>query len=321
MIHTLISVIIPVYNAEKYIKRAVKSVLMQTYREIEVIIVDDGSTDESISICTSIDDVRIKVIRQENAGPAQARNTGLESANGEFICFLDADDYLEPNFIEMLYKGIQQADISVCGYNVISQELKNATVYRPEEGIVTSKVAVNCVLYQRAVSGFLWNKMFRKSIISTSGLHFRPSVFVGEDLLFVLYYLSFVSDAVFIKDALYNYTYIETSISHNIDNRKLTMLDAYSKAYTIFDYDGYRDSILSLYIAHYLAFYELLDNKDMIQLKLQEFMSTYNISKQQIIKVLKKTDKLKYKVYCSNKHLFVALMKSYRILKKLRGKM
>lgn len=321
MIHALISVIIPVYNAEKYIKRAVESVLMQTYREIEVIIVDDGSTDGSVSVCTSIDDVRIKVIRQENAGPAQARNTGLENANGEFVCFLDADDYLEPNFIEVLYKGILQVDISICGYNVVSQESKKITVYKPREEIVTSTVAVDRVLHQKSVSGFLWNKMFRKSIILKNNLHFMPSIFVGEDLLFVLYYLSFAVNAMFIKDVLYNYIYIETSISHNIDNRKLTLLDTYSEAYTIFDDNGYKKSILSLYMAHYLSFYELLDNKDMIQRKLEKFIDTYNISEQQIIKVLKKTDKLKYKVYRSNKHFFVALMKLYRILKKLRCKM
>lgn len=316
MIHALISVIIPVYNAEKFINRAVQSVLMQTYKEIEVIIVDDGSSDESTSVCASIDDVRIKVIRQENAGPAQARNTGLEHAKGEFICFLDADDYLEPNYIEMLYTGIQHADISVCGYNVISE---HSEICRPEEGIVTSSVAVNSVLHQKAVSGYLWNKMFRKSMILDNNLHFMPSIFIGEDLLFVLSYLSFAVDAVFIKEALYNYTYIGTSISHNIDNRKLTLLDAYSEAYTIFDDERYRENILSLYMAHYLTFYELLDNKDLIKRKLKEFITTNDISERQIIKVLNKTDKTKYMVYRSSKYLFVTIMKTYRLLKKLKN--
>lgn len=318
MANALISVIIPVYNAEKYIKRSVQSVLTQTYKEIEVLIVDDGSTDGSASVCSSIDDIRIKVIRQENAGPAQARNTGLEYASGEFVCFLDADDYFEPTFIETLYIGIQHADISVCGYNVVSEHFEITSAYRPEEGVVTSTVAVNYVLYQKAISGFLWNKMFRKSLIINNNLHFIPSVFVGEDLLFVLNYLSFAADAVFFKETLYNYTYIETSISHNVDDRKLTLLDAYSEAYTIFDDERYRDNILSLYMAHYLTFYELLYNKDEIQCKLQRFMNTYNISDQQIIKVLNKTDKMKYKVYRRNKPLFVALMKSFRLLKKLR---
>lgn len=320
MVNALISVIIPVYNAEKYIKRALQSILTQTYRKIEVIIVDDGSIDGSASVCSAIDDERIIVIRQENVGPAQARNTGLEYASGEFICFLDADDYLEPDFIEILYNSIQHADISVCGYNVVSENSKIKSSYRPEETVVASTVAVNHVLYQKSVSGFLWNKMFKKNVILNNNLHFIPSVFVGEDLLFVLRYLSFADDVVFINESLYNYTYIETSISHSVDDRKLTLLDAYSEAYTIFDDESYRENILSLYMAHYLTFYELLDNKDRIQSKLQRLMNTYNISEQQIIKVLNKTDKMKYKIYRSNKHFFTAIMKIYRLLKNLRCK-
>ena len=113
----LISVIIPLYNAEKYLKNCITSVVGQTYRNLEIILVDDGSNDNSLSICEkfALQDNRIKVFHQNNGGVASARNKGLSEASGEFIAWVDSDDSIEPEYIEKLYDAVKEynADISI----------------------------------------------------------------------------------------------------------------------------------------------------------------------------------------------------------------
>ena len=121
----LISVIIPIYKAEKYIEKCVKSVLNQTYSNLEIILVEDGSPDRSGRICDELakQDSRILVIHKENGGAATARNAGLDKMRGTYVAFVDADDYMEPNYIETLYKTLSehQAQVSVCGFKTVDE--------------------------------------------------------------------------------------------------------------------------------------------------------------------------------------------------------
>ena len=116
----LISVIIPIYKAEKYIEKCVRCVLAQSYRNLEVILVDDGSPDSSGAICDKLatEDCRIRVIHKENGGAATARNAGLDVMTGEYIAFVDADDYMELNYIETLYRTLKEnnAQVSICNF-------------------------------------------------------------------------------------------------------------------------------------------------------------------------------------------------------------
>lgn len=118
----LISVIIPIYNVEKYVKRCLDSVLNQTYCHLEVILVDDGSTDSSGKICDEYKkmDTRIRVIHKSNEGVSSARNLGIEVANGEYIAFIDSDDAMEKDCIEYLYRLIQEnhCSLSICSYRI-----------------------------------------------------------------------------------------------------------------------------------------------------------------------------------------------------------
>lgn len=121
----LISVIIPIYKAEKYIEKCVRCVMSQTYQNLEIILVDDGSPDESGAICETLakEDARIRVIHKENGGAATARNAGLDIMTGEYIAFVDADDYMEANYIESLYCILSehQAQVAICGFKTIDE--------------------------------------------------------------------------------------------------------------------------------------------------------------------------------------------------------
>ena len=119
----LISVIVPVYNVEKYLKKCVNSICNQTYENLEIILIDDGSTDNSGLICDELSckDNRIVVIHQNNGGQATARNMGLSAAKGEFIGFVDSDDWIEPKLYETMLSIIQNHDIAICGHRKIQR--------------------------------------------------------------------------------------------------------------------------------------------------------------------------------------------------------
>ena len=138
----LISVIIPVYNAEKTLTRCVNSILSQSYNNIEVILVNDGSSDNSGTICDhfSVDNERIKVIHTQNSGASAARNIGVNAAEGDFIAFADSDDYTDPLWLEHLMDLIKRknTDISVCGYTLILPK-KNIIPFKT----VTSDICIN----------------------------------------------------------------------------------------------------------------------------------------------------------------------------------
>ncbi len=134
-----VSIIIPVYNTEKYVEKCMKSVLNQTYKNIEIIIVDDGSTDSSGQICdTFLSDDRVKVFHQIHKGTSCARNYGIEMAKGDFICFIDSDDYVEKDYIQILYDLITRydTDIAVCGFDFVYNRRKSKDKGKKESDVL-----------------------------------------------------------------------------------------------------------------------------------------------------------------------------------------
>lgn len=127
----LISIIVPVYMAEKYLNRCIESILCQTYKNFELILVDDGSPDTSGDLCDywAGQDSRVKVIHKENGGASSARNCGLKIAKGKYIAFVDSDDWLEPNMYEQLYKLLEEnkAQMAICGMRVVDGKKKKCT--------------------------------------------------------------------------------------------------------------------------------------------------------------------------------------------------
>ena len=187
----MLSVIIPVYNAEKYLRKCVKSILSQRYKDFELILIDDGSTDQSFKLCNAFqaEDNRVHVIHKENGGVSSARNRGLDVAQGEYITFIDSDDWINPDLLERLMAQIGQADMAVGGYTTISkagnveQKYKDESLTYPE--CVCSKFDE---LYTNNFFNAPFAKIYKRSILGTQ--RFDSSVALGEDFLFNLEYLS-----------------------------------------------------------------------------------------------------------------------------------
>lgn len=209
----LISVIIPVYNVEKYLERCIKSVLRQTYSNIEVILVDDGSTDRSGDICDEYQecDKRVTVIHKENGGVSSARNEGLDFAEGDYIYFCDPDDYLEDTILQELWKSMQndKTDFVVCGYErdiYVDEELVETEVKCqgfPEN--IKSVPAMLVELHKNTLLFMPWNKLFKSSIICENSIKFPP-LKRFEDTSFVYIYLRYVKSISFVTSTLYHYS-------------------------------------------------------------------------------------------------------------------
>lgn len=169
----MISIIIPVYNVEKYLERCVNSVLKQSYNDLEIILVDDGSTDNSGKICDRFKkkDDRIIVIHQRNQGLSAARNIGITKANGEYIAFVDSDDYILDDMYETLYKNLikNDADISICKYQCVSENQKIDFSLDSNNIIIMDKVkAMNELLLDKTITNHAWNKLYKKDIFNNT---------------------------------------------------------------------------------------------------------------------------------------------------------
>ncbi len=195
-----VSVIIPIYNAYDYLRPAMDSVIYQTLREIEIICVDDGSTDQSLEILKEYqkNDERIRIVTETNAGPGIARNNGLIRARGEYIAFLDADDFFEPTYLEALYERAKRDDLDIAIsrydiYNsrraVFSKADEGDHIHIFENGVVSSKNEhPDYILASTAASA--WNKIFKRRFVIDKQLLFLTNVKIYEDLYFTVTALS-----------------------------------------------------------------------------------------------------------------------------------
>ena len=190
-----ISVIMPIYNAGEYLKRAISDVLKQTLSDIELILVDDGSTDNSPKIISRFQkkDDRIIAIRENNAGPSVARNKGLELASGKYIIFLDADDMYEPNLLQSLYEAAERdgLDVAVARFDIYNEATDSYSVQTDEphasifdgQKITSKNENPDCIF--ASTTGYVWNKLFLASFLRDKKISFDPDLYVFEDVFFV----------------------------------------------------------------------------------------------------------------------------------------
>ena len=205
MTDSLISVIIPVYNVEQHLNRCVDSVINQTYKDLEIILVDDGSTDNSGKICDeyALKDNRIKVIHKQNGGVSSARNAGLDIAKGHYIGFIDSDDFIVLDMYEFLYDLLvkNDADISCCNkFNFINNEYLPDKDF-PREGILS----LNDILQDSGWGLHIVIKLFSRNVIDN--IRFNENIAIGEDLLFCFEVLKNSKKTVFKNIAKYYYYY------------------------------------------------------------------------------------------------------------------
>ena len=219
----LISIIIPVYNTEKYLNKCVDSVLSQTYKNIELILVDDGSTDMSLSICMEYaeKDNRVIVLSKINEGQAAARNLGLKYAKGDYIGFVDSDDWISPNMYEMLMSAMlrHNADITVCGReNVdINGDLLNR-LFTFENGFKMYKEdAIKRFLTYDGLDGSSCDKLFKRTVVNN--LRYNPEL-ISEDLPFVYNAIKNAETVYHVGEPLYYYYQRQNSTSRAAFNSK-----------------------------------------------------------------------------------------------------
>ena len=230
----LISVIVPVYNVEKYIHRCVDSIINQTYTNLEIILIDDGSTDRSGKICDEYlkVDSRVKVIHQENTGVGAARNTGLKYCRGEFITFVDSDDYISLDLIEVLFSKIDDADYVSCGFSRCDSEERIKYAFLPAEEIVLTGKDTLYRHYtgynERAkISCFyVWGKLYRK--VLWIGNEF-PEGLLFEDIYLMPYMHLQCKKVKFISYAGYYYREDPNSITNTANSayRKKAFRDSF----------------------------------------------------------------------------------------------
>lgn len=191
-----VSVIMPIYNAYSYLRPAMDSVLDQTLTELEVICVDDGSTDRSLDILKEYQgrDSRVRILTENNAGPSWARNKGLARARGEYVIFLDADDFFELDLLEKLYTLAERdnLDIAICEYDLYNdrsstfeKKIKAEHEEIFQEGEIISKSTHPNQIFQ-CTTNYVWNKFFRRSFLLSKELSFHPVLRVFEDVYFVM---------------------------------------------------------------------------------------------------------------------------------------
>ncbi len=217
----LISVVVPVYNAEDYMEKCINSLLAQTYVNLEIILVNDASTDNSGYICNNYAarDTRVRAFHfQKNRGPSAARNEGICHAKGMFISFVDADDHVEPELLEKLYDCLEEneAEISACGADGIDLKSGSAAVYSQEE-------AVSCLAQGFPFNHVPWGKLYSANLLREC--RFDENVYYSEDLLFLYSVLKRTKRVSYLPDTLYHYTQREGSqVQSGMNKRKCTAL-------------------------------------------------------------------------------------------------
>ncbi len=215
----MVSVVIPVYNSEKSIERCANSVLNQDYQDLELILVNDGSKDNSGSMCDHIAelDSRVVVIHKENGGVSSARNLGIENSKGDFITFVDADDELVPNAITtaLHYINKYNADVVTYGWNIVGKDEQSVCeefeVINDDVENVLKKILTN---YSGYGGGYPWNKLWRMDSFDNFP-KFNTSLYYFEDLEWVVQALKKVKTIVVCPECLYKYYYNDASVTHS----------------------------------------------------------------------------------------------------------
>lgn len=221
----LISIVIPIFNAQKYLKECIDSVLSQTYKNIEIILVNDGSTDCSGKICDSYaeKDTRIKVIHNENQGVSVSRNIGIKEAKGLYITFIDADDFVSEQYIEILYKLIKNdnAEISMIG-NDEQYEGKIIKTNRKIRKILNSEEIIKMMLEEKYLSAVCWGKMYKKVLFEDQSLKFDKDMKIGEDLKLIIPIVEKCKKiSIDMTQNLYHYRLNEDSITQQTGKKEL----------------------------------------------------------------------------------------------------
>lgn len=258
-----ISIIIPVYNVEKYLNRCIESVVNQSFKELEIILVDDGSPDNCPKMCDdwATKDSRIKIVHKKNEGLGLARNTGMQHATGEYIAFIDSDDYVDLNMYEILYTkaALHNADIVYCGHKFGLKDgtyedrcdYKEETVFDNSKDIEDLSISYFYPLKGSTKMMSVWHSIYKREVIKTE--FYSEREVVSEDLHFQVSAILNSKKIVYIPDSLYYYCYNGESLSHTF---KFSKVYGYQKLMNLLlkAYPGKEHYVYKFYFNYTLNF-------------------------------------------------------------------
>ena len=213
--YPLISVIVPIYRVEKYLNQCVKSIVDQSYTKLEIILIDDGSNDNSSGICDNwaMKDDRIKVIHKKNGGLSDARNAGLGIATGEYISFIDSDDWVDTNFISSLYAAIKKYDAQIAECSVAFVDEKGLFLHdrnaEAESEIIDKRTALKHLIEERGICQTVWNKLYKRTVIGK--LLFEKGKY-HEDEFWTYKVFDKIEHLAIVSESLYYYRQRNSSI-------------------------------------------------------------------------------------------------------------
>ena len=223
-----ISVIVPIYNVDKYLNRCIDSIINQIFTDIEIILINDGSFDKSPQICDDYarKDSRIKVIHKENGGLSDARNTGIKIARGRYLSFVDSDDYLDPSYLAVLFYAAQRndCDISYCNYAIYKQDRgthKTINVRKPLPGLTTGKKICKLTIKDFRSRSYVWNKLYRRELFFNED-NIRFPIMYFEDLATTPRLMYHANKVIVVDKCLYYYTKRKGSIVSHLDIKKMS---------------------------------------------------------------------------------------------------
>lgn len=227
----LVSIIVPIYKVEEYLDKCVESLVNQTYTDLEIILVDDGSPDNSPKICDAWveKDERIKVIHKQNGGISDARNEGMKAATGKYIAFVDSDDWVENNYIEYLYRALKESnsDISVCGVKMKWENGDEKRFTKKGNYVLDNAEAFKNIITEKNINQVVWNKLYKYELIKD--IKFEVGK-IHEDVFWSYQAVAKASKVAIIEDQLYIYRQRQQSImSDGLSLKSLNAIEAKSE--------------------------------------------------------------------------------------------
>lgn len=210
----LVSIVVPIYNAENYIERCINSIINQNYKNIEIILVNDGSTDNSLKICETfaLNDKRIIIISQKNMGVSTARNAGINVAKGDYISFVDSDDTIENNYIQELVDNSNsgKADVVICGYNDIYTNNKKIENKLSDDIKLNGKISDDYAILKKYLK-YPFLKIYKMNLLKENNINFPIHFTDAEDQVFNFKIFSLAKNYNFVNESLYNYCHANSN--------------------------------------------------------------------------------------------------------------
>lgn len=221
---TTVSIIVPVYNTEKYLKRCVDSLLIQSYHDIEILLINDGSTDSSPIICDEYvsKDSRVRVFHTQNGGVSTARNRGIQEAKGEWILFVDSDDFVEPNYVcAFLKNNPDHNSLILQNFRTVNENGVYTSGIYNEDNSTKLTTAQGIVRYGLFLNGFICGKLYNRGILIKNGIKFPLNISYKEDMIFLLKYLLHTESIEYVNGCGYNYFTHTNSLSSSSHSPEL----------------------------------------------------------------------------------------------------